>query len=109
MKARDERHMGVASPALSPPECARETLCLVTDRLHVLRAMRLLLEAEIVADRIHWRLHLCQLLAVYQEIEDCCVTQAIAPHQRAAPQEALKRAMTRATVTAKQDRQFKSS
>jgi hypothetical protein len=89
MKARHERHMSVASPALSPPKLAVETPCGVTDRLRVLRAMRSLLEAEIVADRLYWRIHLSELLAVYQEIEDCCVTQAIAPHQRAAPQEAL--------------------
>jgi hypothetical protein len=103
MKARHERHMSVACSALSPPQLAVETPCLVTDRLHVLRAMRSLLEAEIFADRFHWRLHLCQLLAVYQEIEDCCVTQAIAPHQSAAPQEALtdrKRDIARGHATA---------
>ena len=59
---------------------------LVTERLHVLGALRLQLEAQIVADRLHWRIQLCQLLAIYQEIEDCYVTQALAPHQAAAPQ-----------------------
>ena len=63
---------------------------LVTERLHVLDALRLQLEAQVVADRLHWRIHLCQLFAIYQEIEDCYVIQALAPHQAAAPQDPVE-------------------
>jgi hypothetical protein len=43
------------------------------------------------------------LLALYQEIEDCCVSQAIAPHETAAPQEcptARRREIARPRATA---------
>jgi hypothetical protein len=62
----------------------------VPDRLHALDALRLQLEAQIVADRLHWRIHLCQLLAVFHEMEDCYVTQALAPHQAAAAQDSAE-------------------
>ena len=62
----------------------------VPDRLHALDALRLQLEAQIVADRLHWQIHLCQLLAIYQEMEDCCVNQALAPHQTAAQQDPVE-------------------
>lgn len=72
-----------------PLPCQAESV-LVTERLHVLDALRLQLEAQIVADRLHWRVHLCQLLAVFREMEDCYVTQALAPHQAAAPQDSAE-------------------
>ena len=70
---------------------------LATERLHVLDALRLKLEAQIVADRLHWRVHLCQLLAVFHEMEDCYVTQALAPHQAAAPQDPVETPRTNLT------------
>jgi hypothetical protein len=109
MKAGGNAFARAASAEVSPPEIAMETLCLVSDRRHFLSAMRSHLEAEILVDRLHWRMHLFHLLVIYQELEDCSVTQAIAPHLGAAPQKGLKRAITRASVTPKQDRQLKSS
>jgi hypothetical protein len=72
----------------SPPQLqpAIET-SLVTDRLQVLNALRTQLETSISADRLHWRTCVCQLLAIYKEIEDCCASQVLAPYQASGPQD----------------------
>lgn len=106
MKADGNASAGAASSAA---EIAIETPFLFSDRRHFLSAMRSHLEAQILVDRLHWRIHLCHLLVIYQELEDYSVTQAIAPHLSAAPQKGLKRAITSASVTPNQDRQLKPS
>jgi hypothetical protein len=82
MKLRQESSTTAASPAESVLQPSP-----IAERLQLLHTLRLCLEAEIVADRLPWRVRLCRLLSIYREIEDCSVTQALAPHQTVAPQD----------------------
>jgi hypothetical protein len=86
MKARHDSSAGAASGLELPAEAVLP-MSIVSDRLHVLRVVRCHLEAEIAADRRYWRVLLRRLLCIYQEIEDCAVAEALAPHQPQSPQD----------------------
>lgn len=85
MKANGNASLGAAASAVSPTEAVLPTSGL-SNRLQLLHRLRFHLEAKIAADRRYWGVLLRRLLSIYQEIEDCSVAQALAPHQAQAPQ-----------------------